>query len=103
MLPDSLHNLPYNGKRIFNKFYDRSLQKFNSAEIATKLAVCAVRKKYMLIDGRWQARPDANDSDTTSSSSSCSSSSGSGSDIELNNDNVSHSRRSLRRKNAATR
>ncbi|ALR71636.1 hypothetical protein AGNV_102 [Anticarsia gemmatalis multiple nucleopolyhedrovirus] len=100
MLPDSLHNLPYNGKRIFNKFYDRSLQKFNSAEIATKLAVCAVRKKYMLIDGRWQARPDANDSDTTSSSSSCSSSS---SDIESDNDNVSHSRRPLRRKNAATR
>ncbi|AJD09251.1 hypothetical protein [Condylorrhiza vestigialis mutiple nucleopolyhedrovirus] len=91
MLPDTLHNLPYNGKRIFNKFYDRSLHKFKSTKVATKLAVCAVRKKYMLINGRWQVRPDANNSDTTSSSSSCSSSSStSSSDIESDNDNVPH-------------
>jgi hypothetical protein len=99
MLPDSLHNLPYNGKRIFNKFYTRSLHKFNSTRIATKLAVCAVRKKYMLVNGRWQARPDANNTDTTSSSSSSSSSS----DSESDNDDVSHSGHTLRRKNAATR
>ncbi|AAK85618.1 hypothetical protein [Epiphyas postvittana nucleopolyhedrovirus] len=70
MLPNKLRNLPYNGKRIFYKFYKRSLHKFNSTKIAYKLAVCAVRKKYMLIHGRWQARPDANQTDTTSSSSS---------------------------------
>ncbi|QDL56985.1 CHAB-LIKE-1 [Dione juno nucleopolyhedrovirus] len=75
MLPEKLHNLPHNGKRIFYKFYERSVRKFNSKTIAVKLAVCAVRKKYSLVDGQWRARPDANDADTTSSSSSSSSSS----------------------------
>lgn len=70
MLPKTLHNLPHNGKRIFYKFYDRSFRKFGSKEIAVKLAVCAVRKKYTFIDGQWKARFDANDADTTSSSSS---------------------------------
>ncbi|AAC59062.1 FP [Orgyia pseudotsugata multiple nucleopolyhedrovirus] len=70
MLPEKLHNLPHNGKRIFYKFYDRSLRKFGSREVAVKLAVCAVRKKYTLVRGQWRARPDANDADTTSSSSS---------------------------------
>lgn len=67
MLPKCYQNLPYNGKRIFKKFYDRSLQKYKSTQIATKLACCAVRKKYMLINGKWQPRPDANNSDTTTS------------------------------------
>ncbi|ABL75996.1 Mv-ORF44 peptide [Maruca vitrata nucleopolyhedrovirus] len=66
MLPKYYQNLPYNGKRIFEKFYDRSLKKYKSTQIATKLACCAVRKKYMFIDGKWQPRIDANNSDTTS-------------------------------------
>ncbi|AHD25579.1 chaB-like protein [Choristoneura murinana nucleopolyhedrovirus] len=70
MLPEKLHNLPHNGKRIFHKFYDRSLCKFGSKEIAVKLAVCAVRKKYTLVNGQWRPKLNANDADTTSSSSS---------------------------------
>ncbi|ANF29729.1 chaB-like protein [Catopsilia pomona nucleopolyhedrovirus] len=69
MLPKYYQNLPYNGKRIFEKFYDRSLEKYNSKRLATKLACCAVRKKYMYIDGKWQARADANYTDTTSTDS----------------------------------
>lgn len=66
MLPKCYQNLPYNGKRIFEKFYKRSLHKYKSERIATKLACCAVRKKYINLNGTWQARPDANDTDTTS-------------------------------------
>ncbi|USC25908.1 hypothetical protein [Palpita vitrealis nucleopolyhedrovirus] len=69
MVPKCYQNLPYNGKRIFKKFYDRALQKYKSTQIAYKLACCAVRKKYMFIDGKWQTRLDANNSDTTSNSS----------------------------------
>ncbi|AGR57127.1 ChaB-like protein [Choristoneura rosaceana nucleopolyhedrovirus] len=69
MLPEKLYNLPHNGKRIFYKFYDRSLRKFGSKEIAVKLAVCAVRKKYTQINGQWQPKSNVNDADTTSSSS----------------------------------
>lgn len=93
MLPDKLRNLPYNGKRIFYKFYERSLHKFNSAKIATKLAVCAVGKKYTFVDGQWRPRPDANDADTTSSSDSGSNESiCSDSESTYSEDNVPHSR-----------
>ncbi|AUR45116.1 chab-like protein [Spilosoma obliqua nucleopolyhedrosis virus] len=85
MLPQKLHNLPHNGKRIFYKFYDRSLRKFGSKEIAVKLAVCAVRKKYTLIDGQWRARPDANEADTTSSSSATTTTSSSSDESDENN------------------
>nr|UIX56218.1 FP protein [Hyphantria cunea nucleopolyhedrovirus]UIX56363.1 FP protein [Hyphantria cunea nucleopolyhedrovirus] len=101
MLPEKLHNLPHNGKRIFYKFYDRSLRKFGSKEIAVKVAVCAVRKKYTLVDGQWRARADANDADTTSSSSDTTSSS---SDESDNSDYVPLARHAVRRgENAASR
>ncbi|AOT85550.1 cyun92 [Cyclophragma undans nucleopolyhedrovirus] len=82
ILPKCYYNLPYNGKRIFEKFYERSLQKYKSKQVARQLACCAVRKKYIYINNRWHARSDANKSDTTSteeeesssSLSSCSSS-----------------------------
>ena len=83
MLPENLQNLPHNGKRIFYKFYERSLRKFGSKQVAAKLAVCAVRKKYTRVHGQWQARPDANDTDTTSSESSSS------------DDDVPHGRRAV--------
>lgn len=92
MLPEQLHNLPHNGKRIFHKFYDRSLRRFGSPEIAARLAVCAVRKKYTLIGGQWRARPDANAADTTSSSSSAES----GSDSD-DSGHVPPARRAVRR------
>lgn len=67
-LPKNYISLPYNGKRIFKKFYYRSLQKYKSERIALKLACCAVRKKYIYLNNRWHVRSDANNSDTTSSS-----------------------------------
>ncbi|UZE89766.1 ChaB2 [Parapoynx stagnalis nucleopolyhedrovirus] len=69
-LPKNYNNLPYNGKRIFEKFYNRSLEIYKSKKIALKLANCAVRKKYMYLNNIWYVRPDANDTDTTSSSES---------------------------------
>lgn len=70
VVPKRFQNLPYNGKRIFKKFYDRSLKKFKSDSVALKLAYCAVRKKYFCVNGKWKVRPDANDTDTTSIDSS---------------------------------
>jgi cation transport regulator ChaB len=69
-LPKHYNILPYNGKRIFKKFYNRSLEIYKSEKIALKLANCAVRKKYMYLNNTWYVRPDANESDTTSSSDS---------------------------------
>nr|AFS51971.1 DekiORF94 [Dendrolimus kikuchii nucleopolyhedrovirus] len=66
ILPRCYYNLPYNGKRIFEKFYERSLQKYKSKQVARKLACCAVRKKYIYINNQWRARSDANNTDTTS-------------------------------------
>lgn len=70
--PKKYYSLPSNGKRIFKKFYDRSLQKYKSERIALKLACCAVRKKYIFINNKWHVRSEANNSDTTSSSESSS-------------------------------
>ncbi|AKN80989.1 ChaB-A-like protein [Lonomia obliqua multiple nucleopolyhedrovirus] len=83
LLPKKYQTLPYNGKRIFEKIYNRSLNVYKSERVALKLACCAVRKKYLFLNNTWQARPDANQSDTTSTDSTSSSSSSSSSDTNF--------------------
>jgi cation transport regulator ChaB len=68
-LPPSTRNLPYHGKRIFMKFFNRALKKYNSDKEATKVAWQAVKRKYYKHNDQWLSRPDANDEDTTTTSS----------------------------------
>ncbi|QYC92759.1 ChaB-2 [Trabala vishnou gigantina nucleopolyhedrovirus] len=65
-LPISTQNLPYNGKRIFLKFYIKSLNMGISKEDSITIAWSAVQRKYYLSnDGQWLAYSDANCYDTT--------------------------------------
>jgi hypothetical protein len=67
LMPD---NLPYHGKRIYKKVYNRSLQLYKSEQIANQLACYAVKKKYINKNGVWHTRVNANDTDTTTDNSS---------------------------------
>ncbi|AJD80741.1 hypothetical protein [Pseudoplusia includens SNPV IE] len=82
-LPASTYSLPYNGKRIFLKFFNRAYIKTKSEPISFKIAWQAVKRKYVHNkDGEWVARKDANDYDTTDTSSTDESTSESTSDYE---------------------
>jgi cation transport regulator ChaB len=69
-LPTSTHNLPYNGKRIYLKFFNRAYEKSHSDVTASKVAWQAVKRKYTKRNNEWVARKDANKYDTTTTSSS---------------------------------
>lgn len=64
-LPTSTQNLPYNGKRIYLKFFNRAHEKYRSDEAADKVAWQAVKRKYIKRNHEWVARTDANCYDTT--------------------------------------
>ncbi|ADD73768.1 ORF59 [Lymantria xylina nucleopolyhedrovirus] len=73
-LPSSTRALPYNGKRIYLKFYNKSIKMRNSPSVADAIAWTAVKRKYYCDAGEWLPFADANDYDTTpteDSSSSC--------------------------------
>ncbi|AIU41285.1 chaB [Sucra jujuba nucleopolyhedrovirus] len=74
-LPFTVQQLPYNGKRIFIKFYNKCIQLGMSKLAAYRIAWSAVRKKYYRSDDRWLPFTDANEYDTTSSESDDSSAS----------------------------
>lgn len=70
-LPTTTKNLPYNGKRIFLKFFNRTYRKSKSEAASSKAAWRAVKRKYIKNRyGDWAARADANDYDTTTTDTS---------------------------------
>lgn len=64
-LPTSTRALPYNGKRIYLKFYNKSIKMRNSPTTADAIAWTAVKRKYYCDRGEWLPFADANDYDTT--------------------------------------
>nr|QDE14918.1 ac60 [Lymantria dispar multiple nucleopolyhedrovirus] len=64
-LPTSTRALPYNGKRIYLKFYNKSIKMRHSPTAADAIAWTAVKRKYYCHDGEWLPFADANDYDTT--------------------------------------
>ncbi|AKC91712.1 chaB2 [Lambdina fiscellaria nucleopolyhedrovirus] len=66
-LPLSARQLPYNGKRIYIKFYNKTLKMCRFDEAAHNVAWTAVKRKYYKRKGQWVAFADANDYDTTDS------------------------------------
>ncbi|AUV65374.1 ChaB-like [Alphabaculovirus myunipunctae] len=64
-LPTSTHNLPYNGKRIYLKFFNRAYEKYGNEATAAKIAWQAVKRKYYKRNDEWIVRADANEYDTT--------------------------------------
>nr|WRQ96853.1 ChaB-Like [Mamestra configurata nucleopolyhedrovirus B]WRQ97014.1 macoB127 [Mamestra configurata nucleopolyhedrovirus B] len=64
-LPTSTQKLPYNGKIIYMKFFNRAYEKYHSDATADKLAWQAVRRKYVKHNHTWVPRVDANSYDTT--------------------------------------
>ncbi|ABY65759.1 chaB2 [Orgyia leucostigma nucleopolyhedrovirus] len=64
-LPRLTSALPYHGKRIFFKFYNRGIRMGLSAESARRVAWVAVKRKYYKVDGCWLPYLDDNDFDTT--------------------------------------
>ncbi|AHH82627.1 ChaB2 [Buzura suppressaria nucleopolyhedrovirus] len=66
-LPQSVTHLPYHGKRIFIKFYNKSIDLDISPMGAYRIAWSAVRKKYYKHNSVWVPYANANDYDTTSS------------------------------------
>ena len=64
-LPASTRVLPYQGKRIFMKFYNRSYEKYQNDVTASIIAWEAVKRKYIKVDDEWIPRCDANEYDTT--------------------------------------
>ncbi|AWW14402.1 ChaB2 [Hyposidra talaca nucleopolyhedrovirus] len=66
-LPQSVAHLPHHGKRIFLKFYNKSIDLDISPMGAYRIAWSAVRRKYYKRDGVWVPYANANDYDTTSS------------------------------------
>nr|ANS70945.1 ChaB domain protein 2 [Lymantria dispar multiple nucleopolyhedrovirus] len=65
-LPHSTRALPYNGKRIYLKFYNNSIKMGHSPSTANVIAWTAVERKYYCDQkGEWKAFRDANDYDTT--------------------------------------
>ncbi|AKN80573.1 Cation transporter protein A [Perigonia lusca single nucleopolyhedrovirus] len=69
-LPKSTQHLPYNGKRIFLKFYNRGLKMTRSDVHATQLAWIAVKRKYYKHNGQWVPYADDNEFDTTTTDES---------------------------------
>ncbi|QWO71583.1 ChaB2 [Orgyia pseudotsugata single capsid nuclopolyhedrovirus] len=68
-LPRLTHTLPFHGRRIFLKFYNRGMRMGLSKQAANRVAWVAVKKKYYKIDGCWLPYADDNYFDTTSSDS----------------------------------
>ncbi|ADB84394.1 ChaB2 [Apocheima cinerarium nucleopolyhedrovirus] len=68
-LPQSTQSLPFHGKRIFHKYYVKSLNMNISTNDAAKVAWSAVRRKYYKSGGLWVPFVDDNEFDTTSCSS----------------------------------
>ncbi|ACO53481.1 chaB [Euproctis pseudoconspersa nucleopolyhedrovirus] len=67
-LPPSTRRLPFHAKRIFLKFYTKSLSMRMSKEDAIKIAWSAVKRKYYKNNNRqWVAYVDDNEFDTTTS------------------------------------
>ncbi|QNV47826.1 ac60-like protein [Alphabaculovirus altersperidaniae] len=64
-LPASTRVLPYQGKRIYMKFFNRAYEKYRSDITAAQIAWQAVKRKYIKVDGTWIPRCEANEYDTT--------------------------------------
>lgn len=64
-LPASTRALPYHGKRIFRKSFNEAYERHGNEQTAFRVAWAAVHRKYEKRNGRWKARPDANEYDTT--------------------------------------
>lgn len=63
-LPADAKRLPYNGKRIFIKFYTRA-RKYSDERGSINIAWRAVFRKYYCENNSWHAHDDANNYDTT--------------------------------------
>lgn len=85
-LPTSTRALPYNGKRIYLKFYNKSIKMRNSPTTADAIAWTAVKRKYYCERGEWLPFADANDYDTTTTEEEEEDSSTTTTDNETNSD-----------------
>nr|WAK98412.1 ORF62 [Lymantria dispar multiple nucleopolyhedrovirus] len=85
-LPTSTRTLPYNGKRIYLKFYNKSIKMRNSPTTADAIAWTAVKRKYYCDRGEWLPFADANDYDTTTTEEEEEDSSTTTTDNETNSD-----------------
>nr|AMO27917.1 hypothetical protein [Lymantria dispar multiple nucleopolyhedrovirus] len=85
-LPTSTRALPYNGKRIYLKFYNKSIKMRNSPTTADAIAWTAVKRKYYCDRGEWLPFADANDYDTTTTEEEEDSSTTTTTDNETNSD-----------------
>ncbi|QAT90385.1 ChaB-like protein [Spodoptera exempta nucleopolyhedrovirus] len=65
-LPVNTRVLPYQGKRIYMKFFNRAYENYKSDVTASKIAWQAVKRKYKKVGENWVPRKDANQYDTTS-------------------------------------
>ncbi|QHB21696.1 ChaB-2 [Artaxa digramma nucleopolyhedrovirus] len=65
-LPLSTRHLPFHGKRIFLKFYTKSVSMHMSKSDACTVAWAAVKRKYYKNNNhQWIAYADDNEFDTT--------------------------------------
>ncbi|AAG53795.1 unknown [Helicoverpa armigera nucleopolyhedrovirus] len=64
-LPSTVQHLPYHGKRIFLKVFNRAIETYRDESTAFRVAWSAVKRKYVKMGTRWVARADANEHDTT--------------------------------------
>ncbi|AIZ48662.1 asb105 [Agrotis segetum nucleopolyhedrovirus B] len=64
-LPASTQVLPFEGKRIYMKFFNRAYEKYHSDAAAARIAWQAVKRKYTKVNDEWVPRRDANEYDTT--------------------------------------
>ncbi|AXU41502.1 AC60 [Alphabaculovirus altermyunipunctae] len=64
-LPSNVRKLPYHGRRIFLKVFNSTYDTYGNESKSFRYAWAAVNKKYMKRNGKWVARPDANEYDTT--------------------------------------
>ncbi|AGR56800.1 Chab-2 [Hemileuca sp. nucleopolyhedrovirus] len=91
-LPKSTLSLPYHGKRIFLKFYTKSIQLCMSKKAASRIAWKAVKRKYYKTpNGTWKPYDDSNSFDTTCTSSdnnTCSSNSSSTNSCDDNDNDL---------------
>ncbi|AAR28835.1 ORF71 [Leucania separata nucleopolyhedrovirus] len=62
-LPSNVRKLPYHGRRIFLKVFNSTYD--GDEGRAFRYAWAAVNRKYVKRNGKWVARPDANQYDTT--------------------------------------
>ncbi|AXS67711.1 chaB-like protein [Cryptophlebia peltastica nucleopolyhedrovirus] len=64
-LPSAVKRLPYNGRRIYMKFFNRAYKNYKSKVSANSIAWSAVKRKYYKKNYRWLAYTNDNDFDTT--------------------------------------